>query len=178
MTFGRLSTALPLAALTAVLVHVAANGFDHVPGLGQAPRLAAVLGASLALAALLTFLGAVLAPRQRSIATKGADAAFLAAVGAGGFGFYLAIECSEGHGLASALLPALLVCLPLAALVYHAARAVAGVLRAAGTALARYAADTSGTGSDGFARVFEQRSRPRPAATPRGHRGRAPPQPA
>jgi len=174
MTLRRLSAGIPLAAVTAVLVHVAATGFDHVPGLAQAPRLGAVLGASLALAALTVFLRAILMPRQHSIATKAPNAESPLLLGTAGFGFYLALELFEGHGVAVTL-PALCAALPLATVVIRGARAIATFLQAAGRALARFASAVTASGGPGTCPAREPNVPLRPAAARRSHRGRAPP---
>jgi hypothetical protein len=176
MTLRRLPAVVPPVLLTALLVHVAANGFDHAPGLEGAPALGALLFVSLALAALTVFLGADARSGRGSIATKGSDAACLAALVAGGFGLYLALELLEGHGLAFGL-PPLLAILPAALLVFRASRAAGTLLRAAGVAFAAYLRAARTGAPDGWATA--------PGRPPAGsslvaggrHPGRAPPLP-
>jgi hypothetical protein len=117
MTLRGLPARIAPVLLTALLVHLAADGFDHAPGLERAPALAALLATALA---------------------KGSDAAWVGALAASGLGLYLALELLEGHGLALEL-PALLASLPAALLVFRAARAARGLLEAAGVAFAAFA---------------------------------------
>jgi hypothetical protein len=138
MTLRGLPARIAPVLLTALLVHLAADGFDHAPGLERAPALAALLATALALAGLTVFLGACLRTRRSPIATKGSDAAWVGALAASGLGLYLALELLEGHGLALEL-PALLASLPAALLVFRAARAARGLLEAAGVAFAAFA---------------------------------------
>jgi hypothetical protein len=136
--------------------------------------LAALLATALALAGLSVFLGACLGTSRGSIATNRSDAACLAALGAGGFGLYLALELLEGHGLAIGL-PALLASLPAALLVFRASRAAGTLLQAAGAAFAAYA-----TTARGGAANFRSAPNGRHAAgaslrAAAAHSGRAPP---
>jgi len=173
MTLRRLPAGVPPVLLIALLVHLAANGFDHAPGLEGAPVLAALVAGSLLLAALTAFLSASL---RTSIATNGSDAASLGALGAGGFGLYLALELLEGHGLAFGL-PALLAILPAALLVFRASRAAGTLLRAAGAAFAAYARAARGGAPDGWAMRDGRRAAGSCLLAGGRHPGRAPPLP-
>jgi len=176
MTLRRLPAGVPPVLLTALLVHVAANGFDHAPGLAGAPALAGLLTASLALAAVTAFLSASLRSGRYSIATNGSDAASLGALAAGGFGLYLALELLEGHGFSFGL-PALLAILPAALLVFRASRAAGTLLRAAGAAFAAYARAAHGGPIHGWAMAPGRRPDGSCLLAGGRHPGRAPPLP-
>jgi hypothetical protein len=174
MTLRRLAAGIPAAAVAALLVHVAATGFDHAPGLGQAPSLSALLGASLALAATVVFLRATLWPSRGSIATNGPAAQSLLALAGGAFACYLGLELLEGHGFAAAL-PALAASLPAAALVLRGARAAGAFLRIAGKALAAYAPVAGRAPALAFAVQRAKRQADPSLPAQRARRGRAPP---
>jgi hypothetical protein len=174
MTLRRLPWGLLPAALVGLLVHIAASGFGHVPGLGHAPALLGLLVCGLTLAALTAFLGAALEPGRLPIATKGVDAASLGALALAGFAAYTCLELLEGHGFGS-VLPALVASVPFAALVMRAARALASFFAAAGIAFAAFARRSHVATETTFARVLLHGRLDASFTVPRAHRGRAPP---
>jgi len=136
MSLRRLPGAALLAALVAVLAHVAGAGFDHAPGAAHAPDLLGSLGAALALAVLATFFGGAFRGVRPSIATSTGGGKSLLGLAAGGFAGFLAIELLEGHLALGGALRALGAVLPAALAVMLAAGRIG---RAAGLAGARFA---------------------------------------
>jgi hypothetical protein len=176
MTLRELPARIAPALVTALLVHAAANGFDHAPGFQGAPALAALLVGSIALAALSGFVGATVSSARPPIATSRSGAEGLAFLAVGGLGLYLTLEFLEGHGLALGL-PVLLAILPAALLVLRASRAAGTLLRAAGAAFAAYARGGNGVPPNGWA--ARRGGRPAGSSVRAGgrHPGRAPPLP-
>jgi len=175
MSLRRLPVAALLAAVVAVLAHVAGAGFDHAPGAARAPGLLGSLGAALALALLGAFFAGALRGVRPAIATHRIRGKTLAGLAAGGFAGFVAIEALEGHLALGGALRALAAVVPAALLVLLTARALR---RSAGRAGAWFASFARSRGAAGAALVASpgRRRLAAPDSPGRsGARGRAPP---
>jgi ABC-type Co2+ transport system permease subunit len=160
--------------MVGLLIHVAVDGFDHVPGLGHAPTLLGLLASSIVLAAVGGFLASAFGLGPPPIATKRANVAYLAALALAGFSAYALLELSEGNGVDNAL-QALGASLPAALLVSRVFRAIRSLVRAAGTAFAAFARGRHSETGATFERPVGGALRSPSASVERAHRGRAPP---
>ncbi len=160
--------------LVALLAHAVLFGHGHAFAGASEPDTYAVLGTTLA----LLFLGAVAAAaleRRRTLAARDAfrDRLTLALeLISGGASALAAVEALEGHGLGVLTSGAILVVVPIAALVVAGALAALAWARRIGSALA-------GTHRSDFERVIRFARPAQPLApvfvVAAARRGRAPP---
>ncbi|MBD5635288.1 MAG: hypothetical protein IAI49_12495, partial [Candidatus Eremiobacteraeota bacterium] len=122
MSIRRLSAYVPPAVLVGAGVHVAASGFEHVPGGQRAGALFALLAAAIVFALGAAFLAGAAGRLPLSIATGQRRVYGILTLALAGTAAYALIEAMEGHIGLGGLTRALLASFPLAALVLAVSR--------------------------------------------------------
>jgi hypothetical protein len=177
MRLGKLAAGVPAALLVGVMVHIAAAGFDHIPGGRSAVPLAVGVTIALLLSLAVAFGRGAFGGVYRSIATSGELAYATVALGFAGTASYFAIELLEGHTVTSGALRALAASFPAAILVLavfrRARRAAANAGMRLGSFLRRRRGDR--VSQPRFVAHEPLRRFTRRRREGRQHAGRAPP---